>query len=400
MLTNIRRLVLALPLVAVVALLGAPQASAAAMRTWVSGVGDDVNPCSRTAPCKTWAGTISKTAPAGAINSLDPGGFGTVTITKSMTIDGYGAESSALNSATNGIIINGANIDVVLRNISIHGGGVSDPLPAAPACGFWGLNGVRILNARSVRMENVRISTQSASGVLVAPAAGANIDVSLDGVDITDVCGTGVQAASTGTGRANVHVHDSSITSTATGMSIGAGITAWLSNSTLFGNSLGVSTVDGGTLTSEIGNVLVGNGMPGTFSSMVNIASPVTVNPTPVTVNSTVQTIVTPVPLVVALADTKLTGRSGRPLALHYAATTRAVARIDVRRGAAGVVASVVGKARKGSNVISWNGMINGKPAPAGTYQLTLQLDGEGDAATSVTASVRMSAAPRVAHSR
>ena len=39
----------------------ATMAQAQATRTWVSGVGDDVNPCSRTAPCKTFAGAISKT---------------------------------------------------------------------------------------------------------------------------------------------------------------------------------------------------------------------------------------------------------------------------------------------------------------------------------------------------
>src|SRR5882672_8393711 len=59
-----------------------------ATRTWVSGVGDDVNPCSRTAPCKTFAGAISKTAEGGEIDVLDPGGYGAVTITKAMTIDG------------------------------------------------------------------------------------------------------------------------------------------------------------------------------------------------------------------------------------------------------------------------------------------------------------------------
>jgi hypothetical protein len=59
-------------------------ANAQATRTWVSGVGDDANPCSRTAPCKTFAGAISKTAAGGEINVLDPGGFGAVTITKSI----------------------------------------------------------------------------------------------------------------------------------------------------------------------------------------------------------------------------------------------------------------------------------------------------------------------------
>ena len=80
-------------------------AQAQATRTWVSGVGDDVNPCSRTAPCKTFAGAISKTAAGGEINCLDPGGFGAVTITKSMTIDCKQVTGGILASLTTGIII-------------------------------------------------------------------------------------------------------------------------------------------------------------------------------------------------------------------------------------------------------------------------------------------------------
>src|SRR5438034_1930480 len=81
-------------------------AHAQATRTWVSGVGDDANPCSRTAPCKTLAGAISKTAVKGEINVLDPGGFGAVTITKSISIEASGAMAGVLVSGTNGIIIN------------------------------------------------------------------------------------------------------------------------------------------------------------------------------------------------------------------------------------------------------------------------------------------------------
>src|SRR5260370_34078545 len=80
--------------------------NAQATRTWVSGVGDDVNPCSRTAPCKTFAGAISKTAVRGEINVVDPGGFGTVTITKSMVIDGTPFLSGVLNSGVPRITIN------------------------------------------------------------------------------------------------------------------------------------------------------------------------------------------------------------------------------------------------------------------------------------------------------
>src|ERR1700742_40193 len=97
-------------------------AFAQATRTWVSGVGDDVNPCSRTAPCKTFAGAISKTASGGEISVLDPGGFGAVTITKSITLDGDGTLAGILAATVNGIIVNaGVNDVVVIRSISING---------------------------------------------------------------------------------------------------------------------------------------------------------------------------------------------------------------------------------------------------------------------------------------
>src|ERR1700737_4617221 len=89
-------------------------AYAQASRTWVSGVGDDANPCSRTAPCKTWAGAISKTAVGGEIDALDPGGFGAVTITKAITLDGGGGQvASTLVSSVNGFLISATATDVV-----------------------------------------------------------------------------------------------------------------------------------------------------------------------------------------------------------------------------------------------------------------------------------------------
>ena len=118
-------------------------AHAQATRTWVSGVGDDVNPCSRTAPCKTFAGAISKTAANGEINALDPGGFGTINITKSMTIDGVNpGMASILASGTTGVIVNALSTDtVILRNLTINGAGT-------------GVNGIRILSAKAVYIEN------------------------------------------------------------------------------------------------------------------------------------------------------------------------------------------------------------------------------------------------------
>src|SRR5437762_12810928 len=92
----------------------AASVQAQATRTWVSGVGDDANPCSRTAPCKTYAGAISKTAAGGEISTLDPGGFGAVTITKSITINGDGTLAGILAAGTNGVIINAGVNDVVV----------------------------------------------------------------------------------------------------------------------------------------------------------------------------------------------------------------------------------------------------------------------------------------------
>src|ERR1700726_3479254 len=119
--SKILRFLLAVAFVAGFSTLAHAQAS----RTWISGVGDDVNPCSRTAPCKTWAGAISKTAAGGIIDALDPGGFGAVTITKAMLIDGGGGQvASVLAAGTNGINVAAGAADIVtLRNIQLNGAG-------------------------------------------------------------------------------------------------------------------------------------------------------------------------------------------------------------------------------------------------------------------------------------
>jgi hypothetical protein len=144
-------------------------AHAQATRTWVSGVGDDANPCSRTAPCKTFAGAISKTTAGGVINTLDPGGYGALTITKSITIEGSeGVESSVLASGVTGIYVNGAGIHVTLRNLQIHGGNN----PAA-----HGINGVNYINGASLTIDHCDIqgfhsaSAGNGNGVVVTASA-------------------------------------------------------------------------------------------------------------------------------------------------------------------------------------------------------------------------------------
>ena len=142
--------------VTLLVLMGSSIAHAQATRTWVSGVGDDVNPCSRTAPCKTYAGAISKTAAGGEISTLDPGGFGAVTITKSIMIDGTNGAGfgSILASAVNGVNVNDSatgtpnTINVRLRNLSINGAGTT-----------LGLNGVNFTSGATVHVENAASRT-------------------------------------------------------------------------------------------------------------------------------------------------------------------------------------------------------------------------------------------------
>lgn len=132
---------------ALVAILAPAPAHAQATRTWVSGVGDDANPCSRTAPCKTFAGAISKTAAGGYINCIDSGGFGALTITKAITIDCTNVIAGVLAVGTNGINVNAPGTDrISLRGLSIEGGAGQ------------GLIGINYINGATLHIERIRIT--------------------------------------------------------------------------------------------------------------------------------------------------------------------------------------------------------------------------------------------------
>lgn len=182
--------------------------SAQATRTWVSGVGDDVNPCSRTAPCKTFAGAISKTASGGIIDALDPGGYGAVTITKPITIEGTGTLASALASGTNAVVVNittGTNRDVVLRNLSFDGSGAT-----------LGLNGIRFLAGDSLTVENCTIDSFSGQGIDFEPNSLARLNVW--NTTITQANGAGILVKPAAGGVARVSISDSSLNKNATGL--------------------------------------------------------------------------------------------------------------------------------------------------------------------------------------
>lgn len=216
-------------------ILGTSLASAQATRTWVSGVGDDVNPCSRTAPCKTFAGAISKTAEGGEISVLDPGGFGTVTITKSITISGVGVNASILGTGSYGITVNAGPEDVVtLKNLQINGSGS-------------GLIGVRMLAGAALILDEVKIfgfatgietnvgNTTVHRGVITnnrsygVHGKGGTLTVESTMIASNNV---GVQATGSGT----VRLSDTSIYNNLTGFGCGGGTLASAGNNRKAGN--------------------------------------------------------------------------------------------------------------------------------------------------------------------
>jgi hypothetical protein len=278
-------------------------AQAQATRTWVSGVGDDANPCSRTAPCKTFAGAISKTATGGEINVLDPGGFGGVTITKSITISSEGFEAGVLVSGTNAIIINATTTsNVVLRGLDIEGLGTGlVGIKVLGGLGSLHVEKCTINNFRGSNGSGIEIATTSAAttqvfikdtivrnngqntggGIFINPTGSANVKGSLDNVRMeNNIFGLKVQGGATSNVSVNNSIAAGNSAAGFTATSAGAVLTIERSVSTH--NGTGVNCFAG---TTRIGNTSIsdnGTAVSGTCSSFQNNDIDVLVGVTPI----------------------------------------------------------------------------------------------------------------------
>lgn len=320
-----RRIALAISAFFASLMIFAAPASAQATRTWISGVGDDANPCSRTAPCKTFAGAISKTAAGGEINCLDPGGFGAVTITKSISLicDNV-QQAGVLVAATNGIVINvPAGTYVTLSGLYIDGLG---------STGVAGLNGVYVTQGGNVTLRNLTITgfrngygvsfaNQQAGklimhnvtvtegglagntltgGVLVNPAAGITADVAISDsriinnenvglrFDTVGIVGSVINAtvsdtlivgnangvlvkAPPSTGTAKLIVNRATISNSVSyGLIVnGTGATARVGNSVISNNLNGLGALQSSAVLSYGNNLFDGNGTDGAFTGLI-----------------------------------------------------------------------------------------------------------------------------------
>mgnify|MGYP003577622447 CR=1 FL=1 len=228
-------------------LVSSSAAYAQATRTWVSGVGDDVNPCSRTAPCKTFAGAISKTAVGGEISVLDPGGYGTVTITKPITISGVGTQATILSSGVQGVIINITTLPVApqtntvtLRNIQINRAGVT-----------LGTNGVHVFGSTNVILDRVNIFGFGTNGVLAEDTSKVSITDSVF-FNISGIALHSIESSS-------ITVENSQVNGNNIAVQADLGSELRMSNNGFYNNKTAFACGTGGTLASAGNNRKAGN---------------------------------------------------------------------------------------------------------------------------------------------
>jgi hypothetical protein len=244
-----------------------PAQAQAATRTWVSGVGDDANPCSRTAPCKTWAGAISKTLAGGEIDALDPGGFGAVTITKAITLDGGGGQvASTLVAGTNGInVAAGPNDIVIIRNMRING---------LEQSGSPGLSGISFTSGAVLTVDKCDVFGFSTAGINISSAATGSVNVY--NTTFRTIQGTGI-IATTSAGVVFVEISNSNFQGmlnggvlTGNGVNAGNGIVMTVSNSVFNGLATAAQATGTGNLSLDSSVFSTNSVGVGSSTGMIN----------------------------------------------------------------------------------------------------------------------------------
>jgi hypothetical protein len=225
-----------------IALFYLSQTQPPAMRTWVSGAGSDTSVCSRDAPCQTFARALARTASGGEINCLDNGGFGTITIVRSVTIDCTNALASIHATARDatGVVVSAAGVKVTLRNISINGGGT-------------GLNGVRVSQSAEVNIENCRIEGLTEAGIALT-IGGTGGTAKLNVLNTVVSGGSrGIQIETTA-GSVTASLYNVHISGTSAAVQIGANAYASIDRAALTGNSVSAVLINGPAGTAYVSN--------------------------------------------------------------------------------------------------------------------------------------------------
>jgi hypothetical protein len=297
--------------VALLFAVGVPaSASAQATRTYVDGAsGSDINDCSRLAPCVTYQRAHDMTAPNGEVNALVPANYAAVTITKPITIDGKGTEST-ISPLDTGVTVNlpSGEGKVVLRNLRINllANGAQSGIEVSRGgtvilddVRIFGASdaGIRVLNGQDpssrLIVDDTKVEGGGGAGIVLQPSAGRTIRATLRNTSIDDNAGpalhlkptTGSVARATvrrshvdananglaadgalgGTAIINVFstgITDSGVDPSGPGIAIlstGAGSTVRIARNEIQHNKRGLQTLNGGTIVSAGDNHIVGN---------------------------------------------------------------------------------------------------------------------------------------------
>jgi len=232
--------------------------------TWVSGSGNDSNPCTFASPCATFANALAKTTAGGIITAKDAGDFGAVTIAQSVTIDGANLGSITLTSGF-GINIT-ASANVTVQNLTINGLGSVD-------------NGIIVASGGTVIVDNCRIMNISITGIFFEGAGNLTVENSRIesfwggstwGIEIEGSAAVNVVVK-------NTVIDASPVSASNYGIIVegGAGpVTASLQNVTIMGagnaavlTETGITQITGSVLTQS------GFGVAATVGSTISVAS-------------------------------------------------------------------------------------------------------------------------------
>jgi Right handed beta helix region len=146
--------------------LPAVSAQAQSPRTFVSAAGSDSNPCSFAAPCRHFQAAVNATSPGGEVDALDPAGYGPITISQAITIEGQGWSYIAPPTGGNGITINAVSGNVAIHGVSLNGVGIT------------GMTfGIAFNSGSSLTVRDSVIQNFTKDGIHFQPAASSQLSV-------------------------------------------------------------------------------------------------------------------------------------------------------------------------------------------------------------------------------
>ena len=168
--------------------LPAVQAQAQSPRTFVSAAGNDSNPCTFAAPCRHFQAAVNATSLGGEVDALDPAGYGPITISQAITIEGQGWSYAAPAANSPAITINAVTGNVYIHGVSLNGVGIT------------GLTtGIAFISGGSLTVRDSVIRNFN-EGIIFTPNSSASSKLFVSNTMVSDNATDGIFIATSGSG--------------------------------------------------------------------------------------------------------------------------------------------------------------------------------------------------------